>query len=348
MKKSKKKVKKTEKDILKAEKEIKEKQREVDYDIRDFTIDHIVQQFHDDEFYIPDYQREFVWREKHRVRFVESIMLGLPIPFMFLADTDDGRLEIVDGAQRIQTLEAFINDDIRLHDLERIPSLNGFKFSDLPISQQRKFKKRALRMIILEDTTTIEVRHEIFKRINTSGERARPSEIRRGGYKGPFMDFIKECANDPLFLKLCPISEKMKLRREGEELIIRFFAYSDKYKKFKHDVAKFLDKFVEEYQDDFQRDAMKKEYQRTLVFVKNYFPYGFAKSKNASTTPRVRFEAIAVGVNLALRERPELIPESLDWLDSNKFIKLTTTHASNSGPRLRGRIEFVRDSLMDR
>ena len=233
MKKIRKKVKKTEKDVLEAEKEIKEKQREVDYDIRDFTIDHIVQQFHDDEFYIPDYQRKFVWREKHRVRFVESIVLGLPIPFMFLADTDDGRLEIVDGAQRIQTLEAFINDDIVLHNLERLPSLNGFKFSDLTLSQQRKFKNRALRMIILEDTTTIDVRHEIFKRINTSGERARPSEIRRGGYKGPFMEFIKKCSNDPLFLKLCPISEKMKLRREGEELIIRFFSYSDSYKKFR-------------------------------------------------------------------------------------------------------------------
>lgn len=347
MKISRKLKKEIEKDILTAEKEIKEKQREVDYDIRDFTIDHIVLQFHADEFYIPEYQREFVWRDMHRVRFVESVILGLPIPFMFLADTDDGRLEIVDGAQRIQTLEAFLNDDIVLKDLERLPALNGFKFSDLPFSQQRKFKKRALRMIILEDTTTIDVRHEIFKRINTSGERARPSEIRRGGYKGPFMAFVEECADDPLFLELCPISEKMKLRKEGEELVIRFFAYSDRYKKFKHDVAKFLDQFAEEHQNDFQKNQMKKEFKETLDFIRRYFPNGFAKSKNATTTPRVRFEAIAVGVNLALREKPDLIPKSLDWLESKEFIKHTTTHASNSGPRLRARIKFVKDSLLN-
>ena len=87
----------------------------VDYDIRDFTLDYIVQQFQEGLFFIPDYQREFIWREKNQCEFIESLILGLPIPFMFGADTEEGNLEIVDGAQRIQTLESFFNDDLRNH-----------------------------------------------------------------------------------------------------------------------------------------------------------------------------------------------------------------------------------------
>jgi hypothetical protein len=334
------------KDALLVEKQIKEMQRDVDYDQRDFTIDYIVQQFRTGLFYIPPYQRNFVWREKNRRRFIESILLGLPIPFMFLAETDDGRLEIVDGAQRIQTLESFVNGDLILKDLEKLTKANGFEFNNLPISLQRKFNNRPLRIIILDDQTTVETRHEIFNRINTSGVRARPSEIRSGAFTGKFMRFIKSCADNPLFKELCPITKIMTDRREPEELIIRFFAYSDKYMEFRHDVYKFLDKFVEANKENFDKKRLEKEFKKMLHFVKNHFPYGFGKSKNAKTTPRVRFEAIAIGVNLALRENPDLVPKpTTAWLESKEFQNHTTTHASNSAPRLRGRVEFVKNSL---
>jgi hypothetical protein len=84
-----------------------------------------------------------------------------------------------------------------------------------------------------------------------------------------------------------------------------------------------------------------------MDFVARYFPYGFKKSANANSTPRVRFESLAVGTNLALRAEPDLVPlPVLSWLESDQFQELTTTHASNSAPRLRGRIEFVRDQLL--
>ena len=330
----------------KAETEIKERQREIEYDLRDFTIDYIVQRFNDDEFYIPDYQRQFVWHDKHKMRFIESVILGLPIPSMFVADADDGRLEIVDGAQRIQTLEAFLNDDLRLSNLEKLPSLNGFTFSDLPMSQQRKLGNRALRIIVLEDTTTEQTRQEIFDRINTSGVKARSSEIRRGAYKGRFMSFVSKCAENGLFVKLCPISDTRRDRREAEELVVRFFVYSERYKSFRHDVDKFLDKYVQENQDAFDKERFKSEFYGMLDFVDKFIPNGFAKTKTSTTTPRVRFEAIAVGVNLALRKKSDLIPTTVDWLESEEFKDHTTTHASNSGPRLRARIEFVRDALL--
>lgn len=329
-----------------AEKQIKEQQTETKYDLRDFTIDYIVQEFQKDLFFIPDYQREFIWSDRHKVNFIESLFLGLPIPMMFVADLDDGRLEIVDGAQRIKTLEAFKNNDLRLHDLKYLDKLENFTYQDLPTSYQRKFDTKALRLVVLEDSTTLERRQEIFNRINTQAVKAKPSEIRRGDFDSPFMQFIIKCSKDPLFVSLCPVSELLEKRREREELVLRFFAYSASYKLFKHDVEKFLDRFLKNNENSYDEQKLSSEFRGMLLFVERYFPSGFAKKKGFKSTPRVRFEAISVGVNLALRENPNLIPKPIDWLDSDEFKSHTTTHASNSGPKLRGRVEYVRNMLL--
>lgn len=331
-----------------ADKEIKAKQSEVKYDLRDFTVDYLVKQFNDDQFYVPPYQRQFIWPTKHRCRFIESVMLGLPIPMMFVADMEDGRLEIVDGAQRIQTLESFKSNDLKLSGLNRLPSLNSFRYDDLPVSQQRKLDNKALRIVVLEDSTTAETRQEIFDRVNTSGVKARPSEIRRGANQGKFMKFITKCANDSLFAKLCPMSDASRKRYEDEELVLRFFAYSDSYTTFRHDVDNFLTAYVKSKARKFDEARMKREFSDMLKFVQKHFPYGFTKNERAKTTPRVRFEAISVGVILALREEPKLVSDNpRSWLEAEAFEKETTTHASNSLQRLRSRVEFVRDHLLE-
>jgi Protein of unknown function DUF262 len=329
-----------------ADAQIKQKQSDVDYDTKDFTVDYLIKAFQDDYFYIPEYQRKFVWDPKRKRRFIESVLLGLPIPFLFIAEMDDGRLEIVDGAQRVQTLEAFVSGDLVLEGLEKLPALNGFHFSDLPDPQQRKFSNRALRMIVLDESTALDVRQDIFDRINTGSLPAKAGEVRKGAFGGPFYDVIQDCANNADFLKLCPITENVRKRGEAEELVLRFFAYSDSYKKFQHDVTSFLDNYIRQHRDTFDGAEMTERFSRMIAFVGKHFPYGFAKTDNSKATPRVRFEAISVGVHLALKEDPELVPPPVDWLDSPDFKQQTTTHASNSGPKLRARIEYVRDRLI--
>jgi hypothetical protein len=331
-----------------ADAQIKHLQREIRYDTKDWTIDYLITEFRKNRFYIPQYQREFIWKDENKSGFIESVLLGLPIPLMFFAQIDDGRFEIVDGAQRIQTLEQFLNNDFELGSLRKLDTLKGFKFLDLPVPQQRKLESRSLRTVILEDSTTLDLRYEIFRRINTSGEKARASEVRRGAYAGPFMRFVADCANNDLFKRLCPVSKSMQLRQEPEELILRFFAYSDQYHRFRHDVQKFLDDYVETCQSTFDKERMSIEFTRMLAFVDRYIPSGFAKESDSATTPRVRFEAISVGVNLALRHQQNLHPQSMSWLNSDAFAKHTTTHASNSLPRLKGRVEFVRDALLEK
>ena len=104
---------------------------------------------------------------------------------------------------------------------------------------------------------------------------------------------------------------------------------------------------MKDNRDSFDEARFEFEFRRMIDFVDRYFPNGFAKSPSAKTTPRVRFEALSVGVNLALRERQDLVPSNVRWLDSSEFRMHTTTHASNSLPRLKGRIEYVRDRLLE-
>ena len=277
----------TEEEIKAAEEQIKILRKEVDYDTRDYAIDFLVQQYKDNEFFIPDeYQRQFIWDDQNKNRFIESILLGLPIPFMFFSDTDDGRCEIIDGAQRTCTLEEFINDDLILSGLTKLTALNGFSYSSLPDYYRRKFNKTTMRIIVLSDETTVEIRKEIFNRINTTGVRANPSEVRRGSYAGPFMDFLKECTKNELFIQICPVSDNNKKRYEDLELVLRFFAFLNYSDNFKHRVDDFLDEYVESIPDDFEKDAYRDEFDRMLKFVNKYFENGFKKKSTSKSTPR--------------------------------------------------------------
>lgn len=330
-----------------AEEQIYRLRKEIDYDTRDYSVDFLVQEYRDGEFYIPDeYQRQFIWDASNKTRFIESILLGLPIPFMFFSDTDDGRCEIIDGAQRTQTLVEFMDNELYLAGLKKLDALNGFRYSDLSDYFQRKFNKTTMRVIVLSDQTTLEIRQEIFNRINTTGIRANPIEIRRGSYSGPFMEFLKRCTENALFRKICPVSDTAKKRYDDLELVLRFFAFLNNYKSFIHLVDEFLDTYIESIQDTYNEQEFLFEFERMLEFVNKHFDYGFRKTAGAKSTPRVRFEAISVGVGLALRENPDLIPADMSWINAEPFKQHTTTHASNSPKRVTGRIEYVRDVLM--
>lgn len=329
-----------------AELQLKELQKQVDYDTKDYTLELLLSKFEKGDFYIPPYQRQFVWKQKNRSLFIESVLLGLPIPFMFFADCDDGRLEIIDGAQRIQTLREFCKGTLKLSSLPKLTKFEGFSFNDLPLATQRKFYNRTFRVVVLDEKTTQDVRQDLFNRINTSGVRASDSEVRRGSYPGKLTSFIEQCCKNSDFIALCPISKSKAVREERFELVLRFFAYLNDYKSFTHEVNRFLDDFLEKNLNSFDEMKYTSDFNNMLAFVKKHFDNGFAKSKHATTTPRVRFEAISVGVALALNEMPLLDVRNTDWINSEAFQKQTTSDASNNQGKLKARVEFVKDQLL--
>jgi hypothetical protein len=341
-----------------AEEQVVEHHRTIDYDTREYPVEVLVQKYlnrldeDENDLFVPDYQREHTWPEEHQSKFIESVLMGLPIPYLFVADVPgkEGRLEIVDGSQRIRTLAAFLTNDLTLSGMKKLNKLNGFKFKDLPLSRQRRFNRHTLRMIELTEKANEEVRRDIFERINTGSQPLTDMEVRWGVSEDDFLRFIRECSENELFAKLAPLNEASVRRRERQEFVLRFFAYLDNYKKFDRRVVDFLDEYLKLAQDAFTEEGkqkMKHEWERMLAFVKDNFQHGFSKARGHVRTPRIRFEAIAVGSALALRENPTLEPKPVQsWINSKAFAGHTTSGSSNSRPKIVARIEYVRDRLL--
>lgn len=336
-----------------AEEQIIEKQKIVDYDIKEFTIELITQKYlngleeDDNDIFIPAYQRNFVWDGKRQSKFIESILLGIPIPYIFTADVDNGRLEIVDGSQRLRTIVNFMDNKLPLTDLELLNKLNGFCFKDLSVSRQRKFKNSTIRMIALSDKSDDDVRFMMFERINTGSDLLKDMEKRKGIFGGKFISFVYDrCATHPLFIKHTSFTDKVLKRGEPQELIVRFFAFSDNYMGFKTGMSTFLNEYTEKMNKNFDEKRMFDEFDRMLKFVDSYVPNGFKKNEGSVKTPRVRFEAISVGINLALRVKQNLVPKNVDFLESKDFIHLVTGGSHNTPSNVRSKIEFVRDKLL--
>ncbi len=245
----------------------------------------------------------------------------------------------------MQTMVEFKNNKLQLSNLKKLTKLNGFCFMDLSEAQQRKFLNKSMRIIVLEESTPIIARQDLFYRINTSGLKANDSEVRRGSYPGPFTTFIEECSKDERFVVLAPMSERSEKRHERFEFVLRFFAYLNDYEDCKNanTVNGFLDDYLIKNLNSFDESKFKREFEMMVKFVTENFPFGFKKSANAKSTPRVRFEALAVGVALALREKPDLRVTNIDWINSGEFKKHTTSDASSNTGKLKARVEYVRD-----
>ena len=349
---------KTEKEITNSAKQISEKKQDIKFDTRDYPINYLVSQYEMQEFYIPlEYQRNFVWGNKDRCIFIESILMGLPIPFMFFADTDDGRIEIVDGAQRTQTMVQFCQNDLELQNLEVLTDSNGFYFKDLDPAIQRKFLNTNIRVVFLEEGTTEKVRQEIFKRINTRGLQAKPAEARRGSFEGKFKEFLEECVQQEEFNVLAPRTKITEDRYEGFEMVSRFFAYSDNYEnKFKGytgNVTKYIDNYVEKQNRLAEKDeeiitSRRVRFLNMLDYAKRLLgTRGFRKKPTSKSTPRARFEALSIGIALALKENPNLPERDISsWIDGEEFAKCTRSDAANNKNKLIGRIDFVKNKLL--
>lgn len=346
---------KTEAEVAQAEVQIIELSKRIEFYLTEYSVELLANKMHNGEFVVPAYQRAYIWEPERKSRFIESLLLGLPIPFLFFWEMPNGKLEIVDGSQRLRVIEEFVLGDFRLGELDSLTALSYFKFSDLPDSRQRKFKNRSIRGIVLNEHADEQSRFDMFERINTGSKIAKKAEIRRGALAGPFMDIIIDLAKRQDFVQLAPVSRAALNEREHEELVSRFFAYSDGLDGYKDRPSEFIFNYVKRMNVKIlKKPELRKYYEKrfdeTIYFISRVFPYGFRKSPTGKATPRARFEAIAIGSRLALDERLALlqknIPNVLDWLDDSDFIKVTGSDGANAIARLKERTNFVRKKLL--
>lgn len=334
------------------EAQIREKQQTVDYDIKEYPVEVIVKKYVDNaatdenEIFIPAYQRSFVWEDNRQSKFIESLLLGLPVPYIFTAENSDGRLEVVDGSQRIRTLQNFLSNNLRLANLELLTNCNGMRFGDFPISRQRKINNTSLRMIVLSEKSDEDARYMLFERINSGSVLLEAMEKRKGSFIGPFTDFIYECSQNQLFIELTSFTSRTVKRGEPQELILRYFAYSENLDQYNGYVNDFLDNFNKRMNEGFNREKLQSEFNSMLKYVKANFPNGFLKAKHHTSTPRVRFEAIAVGVTLALRINSNPPGNVSSWINSDEFTSQVTGSSTNTPIRLKARIHYVQDRIL--
>lgn len=351
-----------------AEIEIKKNQKQFDFDIREYPIQVISEKFDpsqkDPEIFIPDYQREFVWTEKQKSLFIESLLIGLPIPYLFVADIDEeedpyteGNVEVIDGAQRIQTIYAYLNDKLTLIGMERLKTLEGSMFSDLPLARQKRINRSTVRMIELQNVDE-DARRLMFDRLNSGGTKLTDMEKWIGTKDSDFIDFIRTLALNKKFLDMTPMPDSKVKRRERTEYVLRFFAYRDRYLDFgkrkdgttDNSVLGFLDDYIDDmdqiFNDD-KKNELEKEFLDMLEFVQNCFPNGFRKSATSKSVSRIRFEAMSVGSSLALAEDPSISSTNNYWAyEDADFLAMIRSDASNSRPKIKKRIEFVKNKLL--
>lgn len=358
--------------VAEAERQIIAYSRSVKFTVTEYSFEFIVQKLNTERYYVPDYQRKLIWPVAKQSKFIESVLMGLPIPFVFFWQDHDGRLEIVDGSQRLRTIRDFMADKFRLRDLETIPALNGFYFTALPRSRQLKFAEQSIRVIILDNNTDAVTRTEMFARINTGGTTANDAEIRRGSLPGPFMDLVIELAEDQTFVELTPISQPLIDKREREELVTRFFAYLEGFNpalndgngdipSYKEEPRRFYFNFVKDMNDRISAEldangvsatinTMRAAFSSALNFIQRVSPHGFTKSETGNQVPRVRFESIAVGAALALKADETVADRIADitpLLISEQFLDATKSDAANVKSRLLNRITLTRNWLLN-
>ncbi|NTU50573.1 MAG: DUF262 domain-containing protein [Desulfobulbaceae bacterium] len=224
----------------------------------DFSFGELLNLHRDREIIIrPEYQRLFRWSYEKRSRLIESIILGLPIPPIFLIESENGVLELIDGLQRTSSVlqfldhEAISEPELRLVGCDIINELNGLTFDTLPIAVRLKVKRTPIRATIINKSGDAYVKYEMFKRLNTGGELLSAQEIRNcssrmvdGG--DVFYDAIQTMARYEAFANATArLPDSFKERKADEELVLRFFAVTIYRDQYAGNIEEWLDSFME-------------------------------------------------------------------------------------------------------
>src|SRR5450830_924087 len=233
--------------------------RLVSFDSYDMTIKQLYDMFVEDAVFVPpEYQRQFVWNEERESDLVESIFLGIPVPSLFMATNPDATWEIVDGVQRLSTIAHFVGDNSKLlkninrknpleiSALEKLTALNGLKFSELPKSTQLMFMTRPIRVTVLNDKSDLNVRFDLFERLNTGGVLLTNQEIRNCIYRGPFNESLRKTVSFGDFSRVVKLRENDLKNGTAEEYALRYFAYLYNYENFEKSVKGFLNNYMKE------------------------------------------------------------------------------------------------------
>jgi len=254
--------------------EIPKDKKRVYSDKKDSTIRVLFEQWQEGDLILdPEFQRRYVWDNKKASLLIESVLLEVPIPIIYLAEEADGKLTVIDGQQRLQSLFRFLNNEFKLTGLSVLSHLNGKYFKDLDKNLQRQIKNSTLRVIEIQKESHPDVKFEIFERLNVGAVKLSDQELRNCIYRGKYNDLIKELAEDKDFLSLLGLKEPHK-RMYDRELVLHFLAfYNQTYLKYKPPMKQFLNREMENNKNISEEKIkeLRHMFKETVSMVKSVF-----------------------------------------------------------------------------
>ncbi|CDX39552.1 conserved hypothetical protein [Mesorhizobium sp. SOD10] len=246
----------------------------------------------------PEYQRRLRWSTAQKSKLIESLLLNIPVPPVFLYESDAARYEVMDGQQRLNAVKEFISGDFALTSLTVLEPLNGIRYSRCPPRIKRALDRASLSAIVLllesasENTgnqlSMTDVRRFIFDRLNTGGTKLNPQEIRNALNPGPLNRIIVELTRNKLFTEVFDIPAYVEtdpndyyenpLRQKNTlyssmadcQLVLRYFALKDEA-NIRGSMKSMLDRAMEKELTDAQADSAKQEYIDRFTFLYTLF-----------------------------------------------------------------------------
>ncbi|MCD7825444.1 MAG: DUF262 domain-containing protein [Clostridiaceae bacterium] len=256
--------------------EIQRYRQEIKSERMDMSFGEIINMYKDREIIIsPEYQRAFRWDEQRQSDFIESILLGIPFPSIFVATNSDGKWELIDGLQRVSTVLAFFNElkdengrpypknGLVLSEGSMLKSLKGVTIDTLPLEYKLQIKRTPCRVEIILKESEFKMRYELFKRLNTGGEGLSRQEIRNCIFRGldsRYSDFVSELSANLVFRQLVVISKSNEEMMYYDELILRYLALKNNGTRYSQpNIQDYMDDYLEKQCKDFDKEKTLKD-----------------------------------------------------------------------------------------
>lgn len=319
----------------------------------DYTVDTLVKRMRGGSFKIPEFQRRFVWSIKHSSKFIESLLMGLPVPGIFLyKEAGTNEHLVIDGQQRLKSLQSFYDQSFgdRKFRLTGVRDpWNGKTYSELDTADVLKLDDSVVHATVFQQDSPKDVLDSIyyvFERINSGGMRLSPQEIRNCVSLGKFIYMVKRLnENEDWRIIFGPPNKRAK----DEELIVRFFALYEKGKNYARPMNTFLNDFSAEMNksDDGELERLAKCFEAVVKLVNQEIgsrAFRLIRALNAAV-----FDAVMVGIARRL-ERAELpgdgaIAQAYDGLLANKEFRAACERATADEENVKTRIRLATEAF---
>ncbi|MBV6341676.1 DUF262 domain-containing protein [Candidatus Magnetobacterium casense] len=198
----------------------------------DKGISELVSQINEDILLPHDYENNYTWNDQKASLLIESILLNVPIPPIYVAEdedeyeAEDEKWNVIDGLQRLYSLKRFFSNKFKLSDMEVFTALNGRYYKDLENRYKKSIDYGLIRIIVIFKESHPDVKYDVFMRLNTGSLKLHPQELRNRLYRGKLNKLIKELRNNKQWMDILGLKGKHKTMADAE-LVLRYLAISE-------------------------------------------------------------------------------------------------------------------------